>query len=71
MTEDKAVTTTKYPNAFLFGCTSGVVLQLATRAATYEPLAARPFSYLRTGLFMGVMIGYFDFFRRKVMQEVM
>jgi hypothetical protein len=54
----------KYPNAFLFGCVTGAVMNMGTRAATMEPLCARPFSYLRVGLFFGLTISYWDYFRR-------
>jgi hypothetical protein len=63
--------TLKFPNAWLFGFTSGVVLNMFTRFATQEPLCARPFSYLRTGAFLMVSIGYYDWWRRQAMQEVM
>lgn len=42
-----------------------------TRAATCEPLSARPFSYIRVGLFFGVGISYWDYWRRTVMQQVL
>ncbi|MFO0003980.1 MAG: hypothetical protein ACK559_22895, partial [bacterium] len=68
---DKQRPVAKYPNAFLFGCVTGGVLQLFTRAATVEPLCARPFSYLRVGLFFGCVISYYDYFRRYSLQEVL
>ena len=71
MTEQRKSAAVKYPNAFLFGCITGGVLQMAIRAGTMEPLAARPFSYLRVGLFFGVTISYWDYFRRTAMQEVL
>ena len=61
----------KYPNAFLFGFVSGVTLNMFTRSSTMEPLCARPFSYLRTGLFFGVAISYWDYWRRSALEEVL
>jgi hypothetical protein len=60
-----------YPCAFTFGFTSGVVLNMFTRFGTMEPLCARPFSYLRTGITFMAIIGYYDWWRRQAMQEVM
>ena len=42
-----------------------------TRGATSEPLCVRPFSYLRVGLFFGLTISYYDYWRRTAMQEVL
>ena len=67
MTERK----NSYPNAFRFGFTAGVFLQLCARRTMEEPFAARPFSYLRTGLLLGFTISYWDYFRRVALQEVM
>ena len=36
----------KYPNSFLFGVFTGVMLNMAARRAAYEPMHARPFAYL-------------------------
>ena len=72
MTEQqKPRATPKYPNAFIFGTVTGAVLQMATRSGTMEPLCARPFSYLRVGLFFGVTISYWDYWRRTALQEVL
>ena len=60
-----------YPNSLLFGFSAGVLLNIATRAATYEPLAARPWSYLATGAVLGVSIWYYDYWRRRAVEEVM
>eukprot|EP00351_Strombidinopsis_sp_SopsisLIS2011_P004116 CAMPEP_0116886396 /NCGR_PEP_ID=MMETSP0463-20121206/20227_1 /TAXON_ID=181622 /ORGANISM="Strombidinopsis sp, Strain SopsisLIS2011" /LENGTH=44 /DNA_ID= /DNA_START= /DNA_END= /DNA_ORIENTATION= len=38
---------------------------------THEPLCARPFSYLRHGLFFSVLIGYYDYWRRNALEEVL
>ena len=46
-------------------------MQLVTRSATQEPLCARPFAYLRMGLFFAVTIGYWDYFRRSALEQVM
>ena len=60
-----------YPNAFLFGFIGGNVLQLITRNGTVEPLCARPFSYLRTGLVLGFAVSYWDYWRRTALEEVL
>ena len=44
---------------------------MVVRQGTVEPLSARPFAYLRTGLAMGLMIGYWDYWRRTALEEVM
>ena len=36
-----------------------------------EPLCARPFSYLRLGLFFGVSFHYWDYCRRVALEDVM
>ena len=36
-----------------------------------EPLSARPFSYARVGLVMGLTISYWDYWRRTALQEVL
>ncbi len=55
----------------LFGFVAGVILNVATRAASYEPLAARPWSYLATGAVLGVSIWYYDYWRRRAIEEVL
>lgn len=37
----------------------------------WEPLAARPFSYLRMGLFFGVALSWWDYTRRCMIEQVM
>jgi len=73
MTEQTQVKTTqaKYPSAFLFGGVAGMTLNLASRFGTFEPLSARPFSYLKLGLMFSAGFGYYDYWRRCAMQEVM
>ncbi len=55
---------------------------MMTRLATYEPLAASnynfidnicagPFSYLATGAVLGVSIWYYDYWRRRAIEEVL
>ena len=44
---------------------------MVSRAATYEPLSARPWSYLSTGLVLGVGIWYYDYWRRRAIEEVL
>ena len=44
---------------------------MVTRVATYEPLAARPFSYLATGAVVGVSMWYYDYWRRRAIEEVL
>ncbi len=55
----------------LFGFAAGVLLNVCTRAATYEPLAARPWSYLATGTFLGFSIWYYDYWRRRAIEEIL
>jgi len=61
----------RYPNSIMFGFTSGVLLQLLTRGASHEPLAARPFSYLKTGISLAVVVGYWDYWRRYAIEDVL
>ena len=61
----------RYPNSFLFGFTGGVFLQMVTRMGSHEPLAARPFSYLTTGLVLAVGVWYYDYWRRRAMEDIM
>ena len=49
----------------------GVVVQATMRPHTMEPLSARPFAYLRTGLTFGVIISYWDYFRRTMLEHVL
>ena len=58
-------------DSFLFGFTAGAIMNMATRAATYEPISARPFSYLSTGIAFGVAIWYYDYWRRRAIEEVL
>eukprot|EP00352_Strombidinopsis_acuminata_P004083 CAMPEP_0176379546 /NCGR_PEP_ID=MMETSP0126-20121128/30436_1 /TAXON_ID=141414 ORGANISM="Strombidinopsis acuminatum, Strain SPMC142" /NCGR_SAMPLE_ID=MMETSP0126 /ASSEMBLY_ACC=CAM_ASM_000229 /LENGTH=85 /DNA_ID=CAMNT_0017742371 /DNA_START=90 /DNA_END=347 /DNA_ORIENTATION=+ len=44
---------------------------MAIRALTHEPLSARPFSYLRLGLFFGATISYYDYWRRNALEDVL
>jgi hypothetical protein len=60
-----------YPNSFLYGTTAGIVLNIISRIGTHEPLSARPFSYISTGLVLGFSIWYYDYWRRRAMEEVM
>ena len=55
----------------VFGFAAGVLLNVCTRAATYEPLAARPWSYLATGAVLGVSIWYYDYWRRRAIEEIL
>ena len=61
----------RYPNAFVFGSVAGFMVQMAARAGTMEPLCARPFSYLRVGLFFGIGISYWDYWRRTALEYVL
>ena len=58
-----------YPNAFRFGCVAGVVMNLAGRPLNHEPLAARPFSYVRTALFFGMAFSFYDYWRRNALED--
>ena len=61
----------KYPNSFLFGIFSGVMLSMASRRAAYEPMHARPFGYIQVGLVLGVSCYYYDYWRRRAIEEVL
>ena len=61
----------RYPNAFRYGLVFGMTLQYATRMATKEPLAARPFSYLTVGLVCGMVSSYYDYWKRVAMEDVL
>ena len=61
----------KYPNSFLFGCVSGVILNMCSRVGSQEPLHARPFTYITTAMVMGVGIFYYDYWRRRAIEEIM
>ncbi len=58
-------------DSLVFGFSAGIVLNMITRAATYEPLAARPWSYLATGAVIGVTVWYYDYWRRRAIEEVL
>ena len=60
-----------YPNSFLFGAISGVTVNAFARQYTIEPLAARPFSYLRSGLVFGLIMWHWDYFRRVGMEHIL
>ncbi|CDW80277.1 integral membrane protein [Stylonychia lemnae] len=61
----------KYPNSFLFGATFFATLQGVIRISTHETLSARPFSYLTCAFFGGLGIWYYDYFRRRALEEVL
>ena len=44
---------------------------MASRMASFEPLHARPFSYLQTGLIVGFIIFYYDYWRRRAVETVL
>lgn len=71
MTEEKSQTRLRYPSPFLFGLVTGSTLVALTRTGTMEPLSARPFSYLRVGLFFAVTLSWWDHARRVAMEDVM
>ena len=71
MTDGQPQPRLKYPNAFLAGFISGCTLQAGIRFGTLEPLSARPFSYLKIGLFMGIGMSYYDWYRRVILDEVL
>ena len=50
---------------------SGGLLSLFSRTGTGEPLCARPFSYLRSGLLFGFLFFYWDYARRVALEDVM
>ena len=61
----------KYPSGFRYGCAFGVFIQMCTRVATKEPMAARPFSYFTLALAFGTGCSYFDWWRRCAIDEIM
>ena len=61
----------KYPSGFRYGCAFGVFVQICTRVATKEPMAARPFSYLTVALGYGAFMSYYDWWRRCAIDEIM
>ena len=61
----------KYPSPFLFGLVTGSTLVALTRTATMEPLCARPFAYMRVGLFFAFTLSWWDHTRRVAMEDVM
>ena len=75
MSDQQIVTQTltppKYPNSFLFGFCLGASVEGFMRKYTMEPLAARPLHYVRTGLILGGVIWYWDYWRRCIMENVM
>ena len=58
-------------DSYVFGFAAGILLNVATRAATYEPLSARPWSYLATGAVLGFSVWYYDYWRRRAIEEVL
>ena len=61
----------KYPNAWLFGGAVGFTIQAGMRQFTMEPLAARPFAYLRFIIITGAVFGYMDWSRRCMLEYVL
>ena len=61
----------KYPNSFLFGFCLGASVDCFARKYTMEPLAARPLSYLKIGLYFGVVMWYWDYWRRIAIENTM
>eukprot|EP00347_Sterkiella_histriomuscorum_P022247 403331156 len=63
--------TNKYPNTFLAGAVCGAVAQGLSRAGTFERLSARPFSYVTTALTLGTAFWYYEYFRRRSVEELL
>ena len=61
----------KYPSAFRYGFGMGVCLQLVTRVVLKESYRSRPFSYLTVGLSTGFIFMYYDWFKRKAIEDVL
>ncbi len=61
----------KYPNAFLYGFAMSTVLNMYMRRALWEPLSARPFAYLRSGIMLGCAFKYIDYHRRLAAEQIM
>ena len=49
----------------------GISVQAFMRPHTMEPLSARPLSYLKMGLTFGLMMSYWDYFRRTMLEHVL
>ena len=71
MSSDLANTSIRYPGSFTYGFGSGVLLSLFARRANWEPLSARPFSYLAVGVTFGLMCKYYDYHRRLAVEQVL
>ena len=61
----------KYPNSWLFGAATGISVQAASRQYLMEPLAARPLSYLKFAFWGGMMMGYWDYWRRTALEHIL
>lgn len=71
MTDNQKRPLGRYPNAFMFGTTLGMVVSMFQRTATVEPLCARPFAYLKVALFFGFSMSYWDWHRRNMLEQVL
>ena len=61
----------KYPNSFLFGFAVGGTVEAQARRYTFESLSARPFKYLKMGLYFGAAMWYWDYLRRVMVENTM
>ena len=69
--QQNQVPTIKYPNAFLYGAAVGTFFNIILRKQIWEPLSARPFSYLTYGFGFGLFFKYFDYHRRLAVEQVL
>ena len=60
-----------YPGSMLYGMTCSILLGIFTRRAAMEPLSARPFTYLKHGVILGLALKMFDHNRRLALEQVM
>ena len=65
------IPTIKYPGSFLYGFALGTAVNMFMRRAIWEPLSARPFSYLTTGVGFGLFFKYYDYHRRLAVEQVL
>ena len=61
----------RYPSAFMLGVVTGCIQEAVVHKHCYEPLSARPFSYVRMGLIWGFGLMYFDYWRRNATEAVL
>ena len=53
-----------YPNGFLFGAITGIILQQKVRKYSHSKLSSKPIGYIRSALLMGTFFWYYNYWRR-------